>query len=112
MSILISYIGLSDFSMLSNIYFRTLRACYILTVNESEYGLYTHLFSSSVMLPGIRSDGLDDNRIQKRYTRVVYISAKMACVCMRWMCSIFMIRIKFEFGEHLPHYLTIGQFHF
>ena len=38
--------------------------------------LYTHLFSSSVMLPGIRSDGLDDNRIQKRYTRVVYISEK------------------------------------
>lgn len=30
--------------------------------------LYTHLFSSSVMLPGVCSGGLNDNRIQKRYT--------------------------------------------
>ena len=67
-----------------------------------EYCLLCCVFSCCVVLsllsalemfevPGHRGD----------IPRVVYISVEGACVRMGWMCSIFMIRIKFECSERL-----------
>lgn len=73
-----------------------------------EYCLLCCVFSCCVVLsllsalevcevPGHRGD----------IPRVVYILRKKAYVGRGRMCSIFMIRVKFEIGEHL-HYIHIS----